>query len=269
MPKKPLLFLFIILSLGLMTCQSDREHLLTFRFLNNTLNKFHAIVNSVKDSVTSPFKRLLLREEENIRLKAELKRLLKEQQEYQEALLENKRLRELLSLKEREHRYITTACVIARGADQWSNTFVLDKGLSDGVTKDMTAITHKGLVGKISGVSDSYSSLLLLTDINFSAAVRLQESRREGIISGTGLRKCQLKYIPYEEDAKVGDVVITSGLDSLFPKGVPVGYVSRVNKRGKGPFQNIEVTPFEDNTGIEEIAIINPVRNKDRGSGAF
>ncbi|MBI5187605.1 MAG: rod shape-determining protein MreC [Nitrospirae bacterium] len=257
MPKKRLLlFLFIITSLSLMTYQSNREYLLPLKFLSNTLNRFHAIANSVKDSFTSPFKRMLLREEENIRLKAELNRLLKEQQDYQEALLENKRLRELLSLKEREHRYVTAVHVISRGADHWSNTFVLDKGLRDGVTKDMIAITHKGLIGKISGVSDSYSSLLLITDINFSSAVRLQESRCEGVISGTGFRKCQLKYIPYEEEVKAGDIVITSGLDSLFPQGIPVGYVSKVDKKGTGLFQYIEVTPFEDNIKIEEVAII-------------
>ncbi len=257
MPKKRLLLLlFIILSLGLMTYQSKKDHLLPLRFLNNTLNGFHAIVNSVKDSVTSPFKKMLIREEENTRLKAELKRLREEQQKYQEALLENRRLRELLSLKEKDHGYVTAARVIARGADQWSNTFVLDKGLSDGVTKDMTAITPKGLIGKISGVSNSYSYLLLLTDLNFSAAVRLQESRREGIISGMGLRKCQLKYIPPEEEVKIGNIVITSGLDSLFPQGIPVGYISKVDKKGAGLFQNIEVTPFEDNSKVEEVAII-------------
>lgn len=253
--KKLLLFLFIILSLGLMTYQSKSKHFLPFQFLNNPLTRFHAVVSSLKDSAKAPFKRMLLREEENLRLKAELDKLLREKQKYQEAFLENRRLKELLSLKEKEHRYVTAARVIARGADQWSNTFVLDKGLSDGVRKDMTAITTKGLVGKISEVSNSYSYLLLLTDINFSAAVRLQEGRREGIVSGTGL-KCQLKYIPYEEEVKKGDVLITSGLDSLFPKGIPVGYVSKVDKKGSGLFQNIEVTPLENNRTIEEMAII-------------
>ncbi len=93
MPKKRLLlFLFIIISLGLMTYQSNREHLLPLKSLNNTLNRFHGIKSSVKDYITSPFKRMLLREEENIRLKAELTKMLKEQQGYREALLENKRL---------------------------------------------------------------------------------------------------------------------------------------------------------------------------------
>lgn len=257
MPKKRLLlFLLITLSLGLMTYQSKKENFVPLRFLNNTLTNLHRIVNSVRDTATSPFKRMFIREEENTRLKAELRRLLQEQQKYQETLLENRRLNELLSLKEREHGYVTTARVISRGADQWSNTFILDKGSSNGVTKDMTAITSKGLVGKIIEVSTSSSSLLLLTDLNFSVAVRLQESRREGILAGTGLRRCQLKYIPPDEDVKKGVAVITSGLDSLFPQGLPVGYVSKVEKKGTGLFQNIEVTPFQDNVEVEEVAII-------------
>jgi rod shape-determining protein MreC len=257
MPKKRLLlFIFIIASLSLMTYQSNRGPLVPLKFLNNTLNSFHRIKNSVKDSVTSPFRRMFLREEENIRLKAELARMLKEQQRYQEAILENKRLRELLSLKEKESRYVTAARVIAKGIDQWSNTFVLDKGALDGVKKDMIGITQRGIVGKISSVSDSYSSLLILTDINFSVATRLQESRTEGVLSGTGFRKCQLKYIPYEEKVEKGNIVITSGLDSLFPPGIPIGYVSKVNKKTSGLFQDIEVTPFEDSAKIEEIAII-------------
>lgn len=257
MPKKRLLLsLFIIISLGLMTYQSIRGPFIPLKFLNNTLNRFHDIKSSVKDYITAPFKRMLLREEENIRLKTELTKMLKEQQRYQEAILENKRLRELLSLKERGHRYVTAARVIAIGTDQWANTLVIDKGLRDRITKDMIAITHRGLVGKISGVSDSFSSLLLLTDINFSAGARLQESRTEGVISGTGFRKCKLKYIPYEGEVKKGDTVITSGLDSLFPQGIPVGYVSKVNKKDIGFFQDIEILPFVDNAKIEEVVII-------------
>jgi rod shape-determining protein MreC len=257
MPKKRLLILlFIIISIGLMTYQSGREHISPFQFLSNTINRFHELKNSIKNFVTSPFKTLLLREEENKRLKAELSGLLKEQQKFIEAIQENKRLKELLSLKEREHRYVTAARIIAKSIDPWSNAVILDKGTKDGVAKDMVAITDKGLAGKISSVSYSYSYLIPLTDINFSAGTRLRDSRTEGIISGTGFRKCKLKYIHYEEDVKKGDVVITSGLDLLFPPGIPIGYVSKVDKKGVGIFQDIEVIPFVNNTWTEFVMII-------------
>ena len=257
MPKKRLLlFLFIIVSLSIMTYQSNREHLLPFKLLTNILDSVHDLKDSIKTSVTSPFRRMFLREEENVRLKAELSQLLREQQKYREVLQENKRLRELLSLKETEHRYVGAARIIAKSTDQWSNTLTLDKGTSSGIAKDMIAITDKGLAGKISGVSGSHAYLLLLTDINFSAAARLQESRIEGVLSGTGFRKCKLKYVPAEEEVKTGDIVITSGLDALFPQGIPLGYVTKVNKKGIGMFQDIEVIPFVDSAKLEEVVII-------------
>jgi len=257
MPKKRLLlFFFIIISLIFITYQSNREPFQSLNFFNNMFNKLHEIKDSAKDSVTSPFRRILLREEDNKKLRTEISQLRTEQQRYYEAFLENKRLKKLLSLKEEEPRYVTTAAIIAKSMDQWSNIVTIDKGSSDGVKKDMTAITHRGLVGKISNVTDSYSHLLLLTDINFSSAARLQKSRVEGILSGTGFKKCTLKYIPYEERVENGDTVITSGLDTLFPKGIPIGYVSKVDKKGTGLFQNVEVIPFEDTAKTEEIVII-------------
>jgi rod shape-determining protein MreC len=257
MPKKRLLlFLFIIISLIFITYQSNRAPFRPLNFFNNMFSKLHEIKHSVKNSITSPFKRMILREEENKNLQAKVAQLLTEQQRYHEAFLENKRLKKLLSLKDAEPRYVTTAQIIAKSTDPWSSIVTIDKGSSDGVKKDMTAITSRGLVGKISNVSGSYSSLLLINDINFSSAARLQKSRVEGVLSGTGFRKCKLQYVPYEEQVENGDIVITSGLDSLFPKGIPIGYVSKVDKKGSGLFQDINVLPFEDTKNTEEIVII-------------
>ena len=257
MPKKRLLlFFFIIISLIFITYQSNREPFQSLNFFNNMFNKLHEVKDSVKDSITSPFRRILLTEKDNKKLRSEISQLRTEQQIYHEVFLENKRLKNLLSLMKKEPRYVTTTAIIAKSTDQWSSTVTIDKGLSDGVKKDMAAVTHRGLVGKISNVTDSYSYLLLLTDINFSSAARLQKSRIEGILSGTGFKKCTLKYIPYEERVVNGDTVITSGLDTLFPKGIPIGYVSKVDKKGTGLFQDVEVIPFEDTAKTEEIVII-------------
>lgn len=257
MPKKRLLlFLFVIISIIFITYQSNRSPFQPLKFFTNIFNKFQEITHSAKDSITAPLKRMLLRDEENKKLQAEIARLRTEQQKYQEAFFENRRLKNLLLLKEKEPRYVTAARIIAKSTDQWSNMLILDKGSSGGVKNDMTVITHRGLVGKISHVTDSYSYLLLLTDINFSSAARIQKSRVEGVLSGKGLNKCILKYIPYDERVGIGDIVITSGLDTLFPKGIPIGYISKVNKEGTALFQHIEVVPFENTTKIEEVVII-------------
>ena len=259
MPKKNFLlfFLVLIISFIVMTYQSKKAHEFTGNVFSDILNTAHAFTKSMSAFVTAPFKKIALRDSDNILLRKRIDELLMERAKYQEALLENKRLSGLLQLRERQQNQITAARVIARGVDQWSHTVVLDKGLKDGVVKDMSAITPMGFAGKIFNVTESYARLLLLTDINFSAAVRLQESRKEGVISGTGAKKVVLKYIPYEEEIKIGDIVITSGLDQLFPAGIPVGFISRIDKQGTGHFQYIEVTPYVDETKTEEVLIIH------------
>lgn len=257
MPKKRLLlFLFILVSFSLMTYQSSEKHFLPVTFLQSALNNLYELKDSLKKTITAPFRRALIREEENEQLKAELAQLKRQRQAYHEAMRENKRLKSLLTLKEIESRYVTSAQVIAKNIDQWSNTLTLEKGSKDGLEKNMAAITEKGLLGKLSNVSPSYSQLLLLTDITFSVAVRLQESRAEGVLSGTGFRTCKLKYIPYEEKVEEGDIVITSGLDSLFPPGIPVGFISKKSQKEIGLFQDIEVLPFVNDREIEVVTII-------------
>jgi rod shape-determining protein MreC len=256
--KKKFLFLVVVVfSFVLMTYQSRKGYTLSVDFFSSPLHAMHAATQSVLDGVTRSFHMIASREEENVALKKRIGELLLEREKYGETMIENKRLRELLSLRERHRDYVTSARVIARGADNWTHTLLLDKGAADGIAKDMTAVTPKGLAGKITSVSRSYSRLLLLNDVNFSASVRLQDGRTEGVLSGTGARSCVLKYIPFDSKVKTGEIVITSGLDMLFPAGIPVGYVSAVDsKKGEGNFLHIEVRPFQDSAEMEEAIIV-------------
>ncbi len=250
------LFLLLVFSLTLMTYQSNRGAIAPFRFIGASLNHLNGMIHSLSVSVKEPFRKIMITDEENRRLRGELDRLVADQQKYRGIFFENRRLREILALREKEKRYVATARIISRGQDPWSNMIVIEKGSRDGITKDMAAVTSAGLVGKVSSVSDTYAYVLLVSDINFSASVKIQESRREAILSGTGGRRCILKYIPYEEEIKVGEVVVTSGFDDLFPQEVPVGYISRVAKKGASIFQEIEVVPFQDLTKLDEVVIV-------------
>ncbi len=258
MPKKRLLLFFslIIVSFILMTYQINRKIPNPLHLINYPVNIANDAINSIWLKIKGSFRKIQLRDEENKKLKLELDNLLMERHKYKEAILENARLEELLALKEKEKKYVTAARVISRGNDQWTNTLVINKGRHDRVEKDMTVITGKGLVGKVFSASNSYAYVLLLTDVNFSAAIRLQESRTEGIISGTGSKTCMLKYVSHEYEVKENEMALTSGLDSLFPPGIPVGAVTRIAKKGAGIFQNIEVTPFQDSAKLEEVVII-------------
>ena len=250
------LFLLVVFSLTLMTYQSNRGTIAPFRFLSNPLNYLNDVINSVSTSLKEPFRRIMQRDEEIKKLKGQVESLLIEQQKFRDLFLENQRLREVLSLKEKERRYVATARIISRGPDPWSNTLVIGKGTLEGIAKDMAVITPLGLVGKVTSVADHYAYVLLITDINFSAAVRIQETRKEAILSGTGTRLCILKYIPDEMLIREGEIVVTTGFDDVFPQELIVGYVSRVSKKGSSIFQQVEVTPSQDLTKLDEVILI-------------
>ncbi len=251
--RRLLIFLALsLISLVVMTFQYDASASRPFRLLAypfDLLNRLSAgIVDTVGEWV-SAF-------EENKRLKDELTRALTENRNHREVFEENKRLRELLALKEQAHAHTAAAKVVARGYDRFLNTLVLDEGEDAGIAKGMAVITVKGLAGKIHSVREHFSEVLLLRDPNFSAAVRLQEGRAEGILAGTGEDYCLLKYIPTELKVKEGEVVVTSGLDGIFPAGIPVGVVSAVQEGGAGFFQEIHITPFQRGSTIEEVLVL-------------
>lgn len=252
--KKRLIILFslIFIALAVMTYQHAGRPSALHRFLSypyDLLNKFTSSVNTTFFEVWDTFY-------ENRRLKKELARGLLERQRYAEIIQENKRLKEVLLLKAHLPNYVTTARIIARGYDSLLNTAILDKGESSGIKKDMAVITTKGLFGKIYSVKADFSEVLLLRDTNFSVAVRLQNSRREGVLSGSGSSYGLLKYIPPEETVARGEMLVTSGLDGLFPQGLPVGVVNKVKKEGVEFFQYIEVMPFQSDSTAEEVVIL-------------
>ncbi|MEW6409873.1 MAG: rod shape-determining protein MreC [Nitrospirota bacterium] len=202
---------------------------------------------------------------ENQRFKEEIEKLKGEMAQHMEILEENKRLRQLLMLKESETRYVTAARVIGRDPTNWFRIVTVNKGRDDGVHKDMVVVTPSGVVGKIFQPGPHYSKVLLITDIQSTISVRIQHTRDEGIVEGKGTDRCHLKYIPHSVDLKINDAVITSGLDNIYPAGLFVGYISKINKKGgSGLFQEIEIIPGVRLNRIEEVAIIDNRKEQRR-----
>jgi|Deesub1362A_J573_1020465.scaffolds.fasta_scaffold00268_7 rod shape-determining protein MreC len=252
-----LFLLLVVISVLLMTYQSQKGILRPFGFLSHGLNSLNNAIVSLTFSVEKTFKKFTLREKELEDLRNELQQLKQKEQAFEEVFRENQRLRQLLSLKKRERKYVATARVIARGSDRWTNTFIIDKGRKDSIKKNMTVITPEGLLGKIQEVEDSYSSVLLIDDPRFSAAVRLQGSRTEAVLSGTGTKRlCKLKYVSTDTRVAEGEIIVTSGLDSLFPPGIKAGYISKISTDEEKLFHDIQVIPFVDTTKVEEVIII-------------
>ncbi len=171
-------------------------------------------------------------------------------------MYENERLRALLELRAVKEDYITSAEVFARDPGNWFHVLWINKGAANGINKNMVAVTPTGVVGRIYRVLRDRAGIILITDVNSAVAVRFQSLRTEGILEGLGADTCHVKYVSHDEDIKTGEVVVTSGLDGIFPEGIRVGYVSNITKKGQGFFQHIEVRPFQDLSRVEEVAIL-------------
>jgi rod shape-determining protein MreC len=194
--------------------------------------------------------------EENNRLKKEIFQCKAYENQYYEVEAENRRLRRILELKKKTTNVVTTAEVYALSATNWFHTVKIDKGTDSGLAEDMVTITPKGIVGRIHRCGADWADVVLVTDLNFSASIRLQSSRVEGILAGGGSNKCYIKYIPLEEKIDEGERVVTSGLDGIFPEGIFIGTVSKVLKRNDSIFQQIEVIPEENLEALEEVIVV-------------
>ncbi len=259
--RLPLYILFVLLTLILMTYQSIKGPIKPLFYIRYPVHYINEYVMSIVNSVEKPFVVLFSLGQENKFLRDEIARLRLQEQQCKEALHENTRLRELLSIKPYITDYITTSKVIAKGYEKWSHVLTLDKGRADGIKKDMSVRTVNGLLGKIVSSDNHHSRVLLITDADSSVAVRAQDSRLHGILSGTGSAYCTLKYIQTNQDVIVGDTLITSGLDELYPAGIPVGRIISVVKPEVGSFQIIKVEPFSNQLKVEEVIVVEGEQN--------
>ncbi len=194
----------------------------------------------------------------NEALRARLEALEQTQERLLELELANQRLELLLDLRAQSSDSAIAARVIGRNPGAWTHTAVLDKGEQHGIQKEMAVLTPAGVVGKIVSVSPQAAHLLLISSANSGIDARVQRSRVSGIVSGSIAGHCQLKYVQQGSDVMVGDVVITSGLDGVFPKGQLIGRVTRVASRDNEIFQDIEVALSAELAEIEEVLVVAP-----------
>ncbi len=198
--------------------------------------------------------------EENLRLRLEVESLKAELARFREAKIENIRLKKLLRLEEERHISPLVAHVVGADVTPWLDSIVIDKGRRAGVTEGAILLAGAGVVGQVVESGLFYSRAMLVSDRNSAVAVLVQRSRARGILRGEGRGLCRLDYVAAEADVKVGDVVITSGLDGVFPKGLLIGTVVAVEKSDSGSslFKRVEVRPDTDLTRLEEVLVEPP-----------
>jgi rod shape-determining protein MreC len=150
------------------------------------------------------------------------------------------------------------ARVVGRSPVAWVHTLILDKGQGDGVTRGMAVLSSDGVVGQVVSVSRHAARVLLLSDPNSGADVLVQRTRVRGIVAGSLAAHCLLKYIQRGEDIKAGDVVVTSGLDGIFPKGQTVGRIAWIGAQDSRMFQDVEVKLSAELDKVEEVLVVAP-----------
>jgi len=198
---------------------------------------------------------------------SELETQIKMLQEKNSALIEfeheNRRLRSLLGFTERLGKAGVPANVIARDPSNWLKTITVDKGNSEGLRRGMPLVDGHALVGLTTAVSSSSSKVQLLTDPNSAIDAMVQGSRAPGVVEGNGSDLLVMRYVEKDEDVKIGDRIIASGLDLVYPKGTLIGVVTAVDTETNSLFHRVEVKPGVDLDYLESVLVVEPVSESE------
>ncbi len=198
--------------------------------------------------------------EENVTLRQDSARLQLENARLREVAAASTRLRDLLELKERLPFPTVSAQVVGRDPSNWYRSVVIDKGTDDGLAIDMGVVTPAGIIGRIVKAYDRFAIVLLIIDQSNAVTGVVQRTRDEGIVEGTETGLARIKYLPLLSTVKVGDQVVTSGLAGGFPRGLPIGVITKIERREADLFLSAEIAPDSDFAKIEEVLVVTSPR---------
>lgn len=193
---------------------------------------------------------------ENSELKAKLL-------SFDEISLENQRLNELLQFSTNDNLELLPSKVIGQDLFAERSSIRISMGSRDGVKKGMAVIHPRGAIGYILSANFSSSVVLLLTDRYAVIDARVQRSRSRGIVKGVSPTHAELVYLQRTDDVEIGDMVVTSGLDSIFPEGFPIAVVDQVQKQSSGITQEVVLRPIVETSQLEEVFVIKKVIPKE------
>ena len=194
--------------------------------------------------------------QENQALRKSLNEYVEKDNEWHEIGLANSRLRNLLNFQKAPTHRVVAAEVIGKDPSGWFKTVIIDKGRSDGLQKGLPVVLPAGIVGQVIEVSGHYAKVMMITDRNSAVDALVQRSRARGIIKGESADQSRFEFVLRKHDVQIGDTVIASGLDGVYPKGLRIGRVSDLSERSSDIFYDITITPFVDFEKLEEVLVI-------------
>src|SRR5437763_9638891 len=167
-----------------------------------------------------------------------------------------KRLRSLLGYSEQFAMQTSMAEAIMLDTSSRFKSVILDRGSNAGIEVNDAVVNANGLLGRVVLTTKDMAKVQLVTDGNSSAGVLVDRTRRQGVLRGDGGNGAQLYDIPSLADVQPGDVVMTAGIDGIYPKGIPVGVITKAEK-GQDLFKTITVRPSIDFGSIEEVIVLH------------
>lgn len=183
--------------------------------------------------------------------------------EFEELAKENKRLKELLAFGKKQAKRPILSQIVGWNSSSDFKVLRINKGLEDGIRLQSPVVTSKGLVGYIYRLTDHFADVLTILDPNNKVDAIVSRSRTHGILEGYENGKIFMKYVSNIEPVILNDLVLTSGLGNMYPKGIRIGRISKVERESYTVTQHIEITPSVDFGNLEEvIVLILPDRNK-------
>ncbi|NEZ45662.1 rod shape-determining protein MreC [Clostridium niameyense] len=187
--------------------------------------------------------------------------------EYKALKSENERLRNMVNFKNQRSEYDYVGCdIIGKSGGNYLDEFTINKGSKSGIAKGMIAITDEGLVGQVTSVGSTWSTVQSLSNENLAVSAIIDRTRENsGVVKGykdsTSKLLAKLYFLPLESTVKKGDVILTSGLGGFYPKGIRIGKVTGVEEDKGKVMKNAIIEPYVDLRKIEEVFIVIP-KNK-------
>ncbi len=256
-----ILFLFLLIPIIAIdtTTRAPREYLLHDRVVVSLISPLQSLISWTLEKVVSGFHNyvfLLHTRDDNLALLEENRKLLNEIALFREIQQENIRLKELLKFKEKYSLETQVARVIAKDVSTEFRAIRINRGENSGIKKNMAVVTNEGIVGRVLRTTRNTSDVVTLLDLNFAVDSIVERSRVRGVVEGMTDQSCQLLYTVRTDDIQPNDTLVSSGLGGIFPKGILVGMVSKVDRKAFGITQQVEVKPSVDFSKLEEVLII-------------
>lgn len=229
------------------------------RYLGSTVSAPFQGLGNIITNLTTDQQTLSDLQEENQRLQAR-------NAELEEAEQTASRLQSLLDLQDSYSLQSTAARIISSSTDSWTSTVTIDKGSTSGLTVGMPIMASNGIIGQIIQCNPTTSVVRLVTDESSSISAMVQSSRAQGMINGSATGQVTLELIRTGQTVEVGDVVVTSGLGGVFPKGLPLGRVTSVENNPGSLYLDIVVEPFAHTENNEEVLVITSLTEGQQAS---